>query len=124
MSMAEAVAQGGEGVKRRVVVAGEMLELGAESEALHREAGREIAGLGVEVLWGVRGDALALVEAAREAGMSAESARFFETSGEAAEALASFVRAGDLVLVKGSRGVHTERVVEALKGRHERRDEG
>ena len=118
LSMAEAVAQGGESVKRRVVVAGEMLELGAESEALHREAGREIAGLGVEVLWGVRGDALALVEAAREAGMSAESARFFETSGGAAEALASFVRAGDLVLVKGSRGVHTERLVEALKERY------
>src|SRR5947209_9973879 len=124
LSMAEAVAQGGESVKRRVVVAGEMLELGAESEALHREAGREIARLGVEVLWGVRGDARELVEGAREAGMGAESARFFETSGEAAEAVASFVRAGDLVLVKGSRGVHTERVVEALKGRHERRAEG
>ena len=115
LSMAEAVAQGGEEVKRRVVVAGEMLELGAESEALHREAGREIARLGVEVLWGVRGDALALVEAARGAGMSAESARFFETSEEAAAALADFIRPGDLVLVKGSRGVHTERVVEALK---------
>jgi UDP-N-acetylmuramoyl-tripeptide--D-alanyl-D-alanine ligase len=119
LSVAESVAQGGESVRRRVVVAGEMLELGAESEALHREAGREIAGLGVEVLWGVHGDALALVEAAREAGMSEESARFFETSEEAAEALADFVRAGDLVLVKGSRGVHTEKVVEALKERHE-----
>jgi UDP-N-acetylmuramoyl-tripeptide--D-alanyl-D-alanine ligase len=115
LSMAEALAQGGESVKRRVVVAGEMLELGEESEALHREAGREIAGLGVEVLWGVRGDALALVEAAREAGMGEDAARFFETSEEAAEALADFVRSGDLVLVKGSRGVHTEKVVEALK---------
>jgi UDP-N-acetylmuramoyl-tripeptide--D-alanyl-D-alanine ligase len=112
------LAQGGESVKRRVVVAGEMLELGEQSETLHREAGREIAGLGVEVLWGVRGHALALVEAAREAGMQEESARFFESAEEAAEALADFVRAGDLVLVKGSRGVHTEKVVEALKGRH------
>jgi len=119
LSMAEAVAQGGESVKRRVVVAGEMLELGAESEALHREAGREIASLGVEVLWGVRGDARELVEGAREAGMGAETTRFFESSDEAADALKSFVRAGDLVLVKGSRGVHTERVVEALKERHE-----
>ncbi|MDQ5836579.1 MAG: UDP-N-acetylmuramoyl-tripeptide--D-alanyl-D-alanine ligase [Acidobacteriota bacterium] len=118
LGMAEALAQGGESVKRRVIVAGEMLELGEQSEALHREAGREIAGLGVEVLWGVRGHAHALVEAAREAGMQEESARFFESAEEAAEALADFVRAGDLVLVKGSRGVHTEKVVEALKGRH------
>jgi UDP-N-acetylmuramoyl-tripeptide--D-alanyl-D-alanine ligase len=118
LSMAEAVAQGGEDVKRRIVVAGEMLELGAEAEALHREAGREIAGLGVEVLWGVRGHARALVEGAREAGMGAGATRFFDSSEEAADALAGFVRAGDLVLVKGSRGVHTEGVVEALKERH------
>jgi UDP-N-acetylmuramyl pentapeptide synthase len=65
------------------------------------------------------GDALALVEAAREAGMQEESARFFESAEEAARALADFVRAGDLILVKGSRGVHTEKVVEALKTRHE-----
>jgi UDP-N-acetylmuramoyl-tripeptide--D-alanyl-D-alanine ligase len=118
LSMAEAVAQGGENVKRRIVVAGEMLELGAEAATLHREAGRDIAGLGVEVLWGVRGHARELIEGAREGGMSEEATRFFDSSEEAAEALATEVRAGDLVLVKGSRGVHTERVVEALKGRH------
>ena len=115
LAMAEAVAQGGDEVKRRVVVAGEMLELGAESAALHREAGRDIAGLGVDVLWGVRGDARELVEGAREAGMREGATAFFETSEEAAEALAGFVREGDLVLVKGSRGVHTEKVVERLK---------
>ena len=119
LSMAEAVAQGGENVKRRIVVAGEMLELGAEAPTLHREAGRDIAGLGIEVLWGVRGHARELIEGAREGGMSAEATRFFDSSEEAAEALAEEVRAGDLVLVKGSRGVHTERVVEALKERHE-----
>jgi UDP-N-acetylmuramoyl-tripeptide--D-alanyl-D-alanine ligase len=52
--------------------------------------------------------------------MSYEATRFFETSEEAAAALADFVRPGDLVLVKGSRGVHTERAVEALKERYER----
>ena len=120
LAMAEAVAQGGDEVKRRVVVAGEMLELGAESAALHREAGRDIAGLGVDVLWGVRGDAREirwLVEGALEAGMREGATAFFETSEEAAEALAGFVREGDLVLVKGSRGVHTERVVEALRAK-------
>jgi UDP-N-acetylmuramoyl-tripeptide--D-alanyl-D-alanine ligase len=119
LSMAEAVAGGGEGVERRVVVAGEMLELGEEGAALHREAGREIAGFGVEVLWGVRGLARELVEGAREAGMSDDATRFFEDSDAAAAALVGFVRRGDLVLVKGSRGVHTEKVVEALKERFE-----
>ncbi|MDT5157830.1 MAG: UDP-N-acetylmuramoyl-tripeptide--D-alanyl-D-alanine ligase [Acidobacteriota bacterium] len=123
LSMSEALAGGGEGVERRIVVAGEMLELGDEGEALHREAGREIAGFGVDVLWGVRGLARALVEGARRGGMGAEATRFFETSEEAASALPEFVRAGDLVLVKGSRGVHTERVVEALKARYGMSDE-
>ncbi len=124
LSMAEAVAQGGEGVERRIIVAGEMLELGDEGPALHREAGRDIAGYGVDVLWGVRGLASELVEGARESGMEHGAARFFETSDETAEALAEFIRAGDLVLVKGSRGVHTELIVERLKERYERRDEG
>jgi len=119
LSMAEAVAGGGEGVARRVVVAGEMLELGEEGAALHREAGRDIAGFGVDVLWGVRGLARELIEGAREGGMSEEATRFFEDSDAAGEALAGFVRPGDLVLVKGSRGVHTEKVVEALKERYE-----
>jgi len=119
LSMAEAVAQGGEGVERRVVVAGEMLELGDDGPRLHREAGREIAGFGVDVLWGVRGLAAEIVEGARRAGMGYTATRFFETSEEAGAALAEFVRPGDLVLVKGSRGVHTEKVVEALKGRYE-----
>ncbi|HEX8722382.1 MAG TPA: UDP-N-acetylmuramoyl-tripeptide--D-alanyl-D-alanine ligase [Pyrinomonadaceae bacterium] len=120
LSMAEAVAGGGEGVTRRVVVAGEMLELGEEGAALHREAGREIAGFGVDVLWGVRGLAAEIVEGARAAGMSYHATQFFDTSEAAAEALAEFVRPGDLVLVKGSRGVHTEKVVNALRERYER----
>ena len=119
VQMAEAVAQGGERTKRRVVVAGEMLELGPGAAEMHHEAGREIAGFGVELLWGVRGLARELIEGARAAGMSGEAARFFESSEEAGRALADEVRPGDLVLVKGSRGVHTERVVEALRERHE-----
>jgi UDP-N-acetylmuramoyl-tripeptide--D-alanyl-D-alanine ligase len=67
----------------------------------------------------VRGLAGEIIEGARAAGMSEEATRFFESSEEAAAAAVEFVRPGDLVLVKGSRGVHTERVVEALKERYE-----
>ena len=119
VSMAEALAHGGEAVTRRIAVAGEMLELGEESAAIHREVGREIAGLGIDVLWGVRGHARDLIDGARAAGMSEEATSFFETSEAAADALSGFIRTGDLVLVKGSRGVHTEKVVERLRQRYE-----
>ncbi|HYO99619.1 MAG TPA: hypothetical protein VER76_05475, partial [Pyrinomonadaceae bacterium] len=74
------------------------------------------------VLWGVRGLATELVAGAREAGM--ETARFFATTEDAAAALTEEVRAGDLLLVKGSRGVHMERIIELLRGRYEGNDEG
>jgi UDP-N-acetylmuramoyl-tripeptide--D-alanyl-D-alanine ligase len=127
LSMARSVAEAGGtdgGARRTFVVAGEMLELGETGAELHREAGREIARMGVDVLWGVRGLAAELVAGAREEGMAA--ARFFATTEEAAAALPDEVRTGDLLLVKGSRGVHTERIIEALRGQYEEgtRDEG
>jgi UDP-N-acetylmuramoyl-tripeptide--D-alanyl-D-alanine ligase len=103
------------GFKRRIVVAGEMLELGETGAELHRETGRRVAELGVELLIGVRGLARELVDGARQAGMSAQSAIFCETPAEAAEIVAGEVQPGDLVLVKGSRGVKTEGVVERMK---------
>lgn len=99
--------------RRRIVVAGEMLELGPESERMHRESGETAARAGVDLLVGVRGDARALVEGAREAGMG-EAATFVASPEEAAELLAGELRDGDVVLVKGSRGVATDRVVARL----------
>ncbi|HKQ54131.1 MAG TPA: UDP-N-acetylmuramoyl-tripeptide--D-alanyl-D-alanine ligase [Pyrinomonadaceae bacterium] len=105
------------GTHRRIVVAGEMLELGPEGEQMHREAGEEIARSGIDLLWGVRGLAQAIVEGARAEGMSEAAARYFESSEEAAAAICDEVREGDLVLVKGSRGVETDKVVKALRRR-------
>lgn len=102
-----------EGVARRVVVAGEMLELGAESEQMHRAVGGTVARAGIDLLVGVRGDARALVDAAREAGMG-DSAVFVESPEAAADLLTERLVAGDVVLVKGSRGVATDRVVARL----------
>ena len=104
-----------EGFKRKIIVAGEMLELGETGKELHREAGRRIAELGIDLLIGVRGLARELIEGARQAGMRAESAVFSETPERAAEIVALEARSGDLILVKGSRGVKTEAVVIRLK---------
>jgi UDP-N-acetylmuramyl pentapeptide synthase len=67
------------------------------------------------VLWGVRGLGSEIVAGAREGGL--QSARFFAGSDEAAAAAADEVREGDLVLVKGSRSVETDKVVKAIKAR-------
>ena len=108
---------------RRIVVAGEMLELGAVGEELHRECGRHIAGNAagtaaggqgnkLDFLLGVRGLAEPMVQAAREAGMKAE---FVATPEEAGEWLARETRQGDVVLLKASRGVKLEKALEKWK---------
>jgi UDP-N-acetylmuramoyl-tripeptide--D-alanyl-D-alanine ligase len=71
----------------------------------------------VDVLWGVRGLASELVAGARTGGMSEQAVRFFATTDEAARALPSEIRPGDLVLIKGSRGVRTDLIVAALRER-------
>jgi UDP-N-acetylmuramoyl-tripeptide--D-alanyl-D-alanine ligase len=107
------------GFKRRILVAGEMRELGATSAELHRQAGEFAARTGaIEWVIGVAGDASQLIEGAVGAGLAREHAKFFASSEEAAGFLERFLQAGDLLLVKGSRGVRMERVVEALLTKH------
>jgi UDP-N-acetylmuramoyl-tripeptide--D-alanyl-D-alanine ligase len=115
ISMVRTLNEGGRHAKRRIVVAGEMLELGPDAAKLHHEVGKEIAGLGIDVFWGVRGLARDLIRGARDAGMNAGATRFFDSSEEAAVALLDELREGDLVLVKGSRGVQTDKIVEHLQ---------
>jgi UDP-N-acetylmuramoyl-tripeptide--D-alanyl-D-alanine ligase len=100
--------------QRRVVVAGEMLELGPAAEAMHRDCGQHIAYSEIDVLLGVRGLAKALVEGASAAGMRAE---FVGTPEEAGEWLRWEIRAGDVVLLKASRGVRLERALEVWMGK-------
>ncbi len=103
--------------KRRVVVAGEMLELGPAGEDMHRQAGQHIAGKKIDVLVGVRGLAQAMVEGARQAGTRAE---FVAAPEEAGEWLAREARDGDVILLKASRGVKLEKALEAWKARRDR----
>ncbi len=115
VSMARALAEANGKVRRRIVVAGEMMELGPQAPEMHRESGREIARLGIDVLWGVRGLASEIVSGAQGEGLAAS--RLFESSEDAAAALLDEIREGDLVLVKGSRSVETDKVVTKLRER-------
>ena len=100
---------------RRVAVLGEMLELGELSMELHLACGRAAAASRLWRLVTVGGDAArAMGEAAVAAGMSRQSVMHFESSGDAADAVAGLVASGDVVLVKGSRGTRTDVVVDRL----------
>lgn len=97
--------------ERHIVVAGEMLELGPEGEALHAACGRRMAERGVTALVGVRGLAKAMVEAAQAAGVESTFVADAEAAGEWLQAN---LRAGDAVLLKASRGVRLERALADL----------
>jgi UDP-N-acetylmuramoyl-tripeptide--D-alanyl-D-alanine ligase len=97
---------------RRIAVLGEMLELGREAGTLHRNTGRFAAEQGIHAVIGIRGAGRWMVDEAIAAGMSGGAASFFETPEEAGEYLKSYLKPGDAVLFKGSRGVHVERALE------------
>ena len=97
--------------ERRILVAGEMLELGPEGAALHALCGKEASLAGIDVVIGVRGLARHLVDAAAHWGVEAV---FVETPEEAGAWLTEHLRAGDAVLLKGSRGVRLERALTVL----------
>ena len=119
LAAASAVLAATPGFRRRILAAGEMLELGAASAELHREAGCAAARTGkVDWIFGVQGQAEQIVEGAVAAGHSRAQTRHFASSVEAAVFLEEFLQPGDLLLVKGSRGVKMERIVEALIARH------
>lgn len=112
VSMTQTLADGAGAARRKIVVAGEMRELGADSAKMHFETGEKIARIGIDKLFGVEGDAREMLAGARRGGLTA--VEFYEDSTAAADGFVNEVRAGDLILVKGSRGVRTEKIIEKL----------
>ena len=104
------------GHRRRVAVLGEMLELGTNAQAIHLAYGRLAVESGFGCVVGVGGvNILALADGARAAGLADDVVMTCNTSEEAADVVATVVKARDLVMVKGSRGIRTEVVVDRLK---------
>lgn len=100
--------------KRRILVAGEMLELGPTSPEWHRKIGRKLVECGIDNLVAVQGDAQFIREGALEAGIDPAKAVFYPAVSGAASFCANLLEPGDVVLIKGSRGVNLERVTELL----------
>ena len=99
--------------RRRIVVAGEMLELGPSGEGMHRDCGQHMGQYGIDFVLGVRGLAARLVEGAKAAGVDAA---FVATPEDAGQWLKDNVRPGDAVLLKASRGVRLERALDQWMG--------
>src|SRR5205823_15116675 len=104
-----------QGWRRKIVTAGEMLELGHEGAELHRACGREAAKAGLELVIAVQGQAKEILEGAAESGMDRSRLKFVADAVEAGELLARTVRKGEVVLLKGSLGVKLQQAINRLR---------
>ena len=104
------------GGRRKIAVLGDMLELGEHSLSYHREIGKIVGHLGVDMLYTIGSQSRALAQTARRQGLSGKRVRVFNLEEEEAlsRELKTGLRAGDVVLVKASHGVHLEKVVEKI----------
>ena len=98
--------------QRRILVAGEMLELGEHASIFHAACGKAAAEAGIDLVVGVRGNAQHIAAAAC---LSGAASIFLPDAQAAGDWLAKNIQPGDVVLVKGSRGVQLERAIEVLK---------
>jgi UDP-N-acetylmuramoyl-tripeptide--D-alanyl-D-alanine ligase len=102
---------------RRVAVIGDMRELGQTSEKLHADVGAFAAGCGLDRLICVGPQSRFIAETARRIGMAEEKVQLFADSESAARDVPAMLASGDVVLLKGSRGIHLETVAKAIKDR-------
>ena len=100
---------------KRIAVIGDMLELGQHSDRLHKEAGNFIASCPIHTLMTVGDKAALLAEAALEADMADDRVIICRTNADAVANLHKILREGDAVLIKGSRGMKMEEIVEAIQ---------
>jgi len=100
---------------KKVFVCGDMLELGNESSQLHREIGEMVAGLHIDLLWTVGDRASEIAQGAKMAGMPEERIVNFHTVADISVSETARIRENDTVLIKGSRGMQMENIIEKFK---------
>ena len=100
--------------KRKIAVLGDMLEIGKYTMQAHEEVGR-IAAEFVDALVTVGPAAKLIAEAARKSGLPKRNIHSFDNANDAGEPVENLVKKGDLILVKGSRAMELEKVVEGIK---------
>jgi UDP-N-acetylmuramoyl-tripeptide--D-alanyl-D-alanine ligase len=109
----DVIARGGQN-RKKIVVAGEMLELGSMSAPLHREIGRKIAGIGIDLIITVGQGALPIAFGATDNGFDPRSIYDASDADGAARILSEVAAEGDIVLVKGSRKTKMEEILKCF----------
>jgi len=102
---------------RKIAILGDMLELGQNEIGFHTQAGEIAAQLGLDLLVTIGPLSLNMAKGAIAAGMKHSCIFSYQNSEKAAKEIKSFLKEGDLILVKGSRGIKTEKIVNELKGK-------
>jgi UDP-N-acetylmuramoyl-tripeptide--D-alanyl-D-alanine ligase len=102
-------------IGRKVFVCGDMLELGNESFQLHREIGERVAHLNIDLLWTVGEHASEIAKAAKSSGMSEKQVVSFKDVADIEISEINKLRENDIVLIKGSRGMHMEDIIEKFR---------
>ncbi|NLO25126.1 MAG: UDP-N-acetylmuramoyl-tripeptide--D-alanyl-D-alanine ligase [Clostridiales bacterium] len=100
--------------KRKIAVLSDMLEMGAFSEEGHRMVGELAAGTGLDILVAVGNESRFIAMEAKERGMDPRSVYYFDDKGQAAKLLDGLIQKGDVILVKGSRGMRMEELADRI----------
>lgn len=103
------------GANRGIAVIGDMLELGADSALLHAKAGRQIGGMNLGHIFALGQNGPYFLEGAKAAGMEGDRLHGFEDAESLLSALVRVLQEGDWILIKGSRGLRLERIIEGLR---------
>lgn len=107
---------------KKIAVLGDMLELGSHSKKEHEKLGEKAAGI-AHIIYTIGTRSRWLYDAAITVGFPSENIFWFADSEEAGQALKHAIGTGDVVLVKGSQGIRTEKVVKAILAKPERASE-
>lgn len=102
---------------RKIAILGDMLELGENETDFHIQAGEKAAQLGLSLLITIGTLSLNMAKGALSAGMEHSRIFSYQDSEKAAEEIKSLLREGDVILVKGSRAIKTEKIINGLKGK-------
>jgi UDP-N-acetylmuramoyl-tripeptide--D-alanyl-D-alanine ligase len=107
---------------RKIAVLADMLELGERGADFHSQVGSKAAELGIDLLLAIGQLAQHIAQGAKQAGMGTGSVYTFENNQQVSHYLLKNLKAGDVVLVKGSRKMKTEEVVAALESLYGRQN--
>lgn len=102
---------------RKIAILGDMLELGENETEFHIQAGKKAAQLGLDLLVTIGPLSLNIAKGALASGMKHSCIFSYKNSEKAAEEIKTFLREGDVIFVKGSRGIKTEKIINELKGK-------